>query len=68
MVLHSITSQGCNSFQLFSLDEVTGNYCTPVTSIIATSFISTEFHHLMKTFKVVNFTSQNSNSIDLPII
>ena len=68
MVLYGITSQGCNNFQLFTLGEITGNYCTPVTSIVAMSFIGIEFHHLMKTFKVVNFMSQTSNSIDLLIV
>ena len=64
MALHGVTSQGCNNFQLFSLGEITGNYCTPVTSIIVMSFSSIELHHLMKTFKVAAFMSQSSNSID----
>ena len=65
MVLHGIRLQECNNFQSFSPGETTGNYCTPVTLIIAMSFIRIEFHHLMKTFKVVNFMSQSLNSIDL---
>ena len=65
MVFHSITPQGCNNFQLFSLCKITRNYCTPVTSIIAMSFILIIFHHLMTHFKVINFMSQSSNSIDL---
>ena len=68
MVWHGITSQGCNIFQLFCPSKMTGNHCTPVTSIIVMSFIRIELHHLMKTFKVAKFMSQSSNSIDLPII
>ena len=39
MILDGVTSQRWNNFQLFSLGEITGNYFTPVTSIIAMSFI-----------------------------
>ena len=44
------------------------NCCTPVTSIIALSFTWIDFHHLIKTFTVVNFMTQSSNSIDLLMI
>ena len=54
MVLHGITLKECNSFQLFPLGEITGNYSITVTSNIAMSFIWIEFHHFMKIFKVVN--------------
>ena len=68
MAFHGITSQVCSNFHLFSLGEINENYSTPVTSIIAMSFVGTEFHHLMKTFTVVNFKSQSLNSIDLLIL
>ena len=32
------TSQGWNNFQLLFLNEITGNYSTPVSSVIAMSF------------------------------
>ena len=35
MVLHGITSQGSNNFQLFLLGVITGNYCCPVTSLLS---------------------------------
>ena len=47
MILHVIISQRRNNLQLFSLDEITGNYFTPVTSIIAISFIWNKFHDLI---------------------
>ena len=68
MVLHGITLQGCNNFQLFSLGEITGNYWIPVTSIAAMSFTWIKFHHFIKNFKLVNFMSQSLNSINLLII
>ena len=40
-------SPWCNNFLLFSLGYITGNYCTPVTSIIVTSWMWIMFSFLV---------------------
>ena len=47
MILHGIESQRWNNFHLFPLDEITGDYFTPLTSIIAIQFIWNKFHDLI---------------------
>ena len=57
-------------FQLFLLGEITGNYSTPVMSIIENVIYLNQIASfvLVSTFKVVNFVSQSWNSSDLLII
>ena len=65
MVLHGITSDDCNNFELFSLGEITGSFCdVNYCNVIYLSRISS----FDERFKVINFMSQSLNSIDLLII
>ena len=46
MKLHSLTSQGCNNFQLFNLGKITRNYYTPVACDHAISVIKRSEKHI----------------------
>ena len=63
MILHCITSQRGSNFSLFSLGETTGNYFTPVTSIITNIIYlkKLSWFYLQASFKVVSFMWQSLN-------